>query len=53
MVEFVPEANETHAVRGEFAEGGSAVWVEALERKVLMGQKIEVKGSTALGVLAK
>jgi hypothetical protein len=52
-VEFVPEANTSYVVRGEFGETYSAVWVEEAASRAVVGKKVEVKGSAKLGFLEK
>lgn len=53
VVEFTPKANARYVVRGELGENYSAVWIEEAESRQHVGQKVEVKGSTKLGILEK
>ena len=53
VVEFVPDANATYVVRGEFGETYSAVWIEDAANKTVVGNKVEIKGSAKLGFLEK
>lgn len=52
-IAFLPAPDKTYVVKGELGESHSSVWLEEETTGVLIGQKIEVKGSTALGVLEK
>jgi hypothetical protein len=52
-VEFTPEPNKAYTVRGELGKSYSAVWVEEDISKVVVGKKVEVKGSAALGFFEK
>jgi len=50
---FTPEAEHTYIVHGELGENYSAVWLEDLGSGTIVGQKIEIHGSAALGILEK
>lgn len=50
---FKPEPGKTYVVVGELGEEYSAVWIEEEESKQVVGNKVEVKGSAALGFFAK
>lgn len=52
-VEFTPEPNKVYTIRGELGKSYSAVWVEEDISKVVVGKKVEVKGSAALGFFEK
>jgi len=52
-VEFTPEPNKAYTVRGTLGDSYSAVWVEEDISKVVVGKKVEVKGSAALGFWEK
>ena len=47
-VKFAPQADRQYAVKGELREDHSAVWVEELPSGKQYGNKLLVKGSTAL-----
>lgn len=53
IVEFTPEADKTYTVRGELGENYSAVWIEDDESHVVVGKKVEIKGSAKVGALDK
>lgn len=53
IVEFTPEPNKTYVVRGVLGENYSAVWVEDLGSGAVVGKKVEVNGSAALGFFQK
>jgi hypothetical protein len=53
IVEFTPQPNARYVIRGEFGEDYSAVWVEDINNKTVVGNKVEVKGSAKLGFLEK
>jgi hypothetical protein len=48
-VHFSPEDGKTYVVKGELGEKYSAVWIEDANSHEVVGEKIEVKGSAALG----
>ena len=50
--EFTPEPNQTYTVKGLLKDDYSAVWIENAAGAVV-GQKIEVKGSSTLGFFEK
>lgn len=52
-VEFTPEPNKVYKIQGELGENYSAVWIEEESTNAVVGKKIEVQGSTALGFFAK
>jgi hypothetical protein len=52
-VEFMPEPDKTYFIRGNLGESHSAVWVEDDATKEVVGKKIEVNGSAALGFFEK
>jgi len=52
-VSFRPEANRTYVVKGELGEAYSVVWIEDAESGVMVVNKIEIKGSAALGTFEK
>jgi len=52
-VEFYPEEDKTYIVKGELTEKYSSVWIEDVESKRIVGNKVEVKGSAALGFFQK
>lgn len=52
-VELKAEPGRTYVVRGELGENYSAVWIEELGKDVIVGTKVEVKGSAKLGVFEK
>ncbi len=53
VVEFVPKANVNYIVRGELSQSHSSVWVEEVADNSIVGNKIEVHGSTELGFFVK
>lgn len=53
VVEFTPEPNKTYVVRGVLGENYSAVWVEELGTSAVVGNKVEVNRSAALGFFQK
>lgn len=52
-VSFTPERDKTYIVNGELGKSYSAVWIEEADTKNPATEKIEVKGSTALGFFQK
>lgn len=50
---FAPLPNHSYVVKGVLGEAYSAVWVEDAKTGEVAGQKIEVKGSAALGAFGK
>ena len=53
VIEFTPEKNKQYVVKGSLTENGSIVWIENVDDNKIVGNKIEVKGSTALGFFEK
>jgi len=53
VVDFTPENNKTYAVRGELGRDYSVIWVEEEGSNIVVGKKIEVKGSAELGIFEK
>lgn len=51
--EFTPLPGKKYVVRGRLEETYSAIWVEDAESGELVGRKVEIQGSTKLGVLQK
>lgn len=49
---FAPLPDHTYTVRGVLGDDYSAVWIED-DNGVVVGQKVEVHGSTSLGILEK
>lgn len=52
-VDFAPEPDGSYVVKGVLGQDYSAVWLEDSKTGSLIGQKFEVNGSTALGILQK
>jgi hypothetical protein len=52
-VTFTPLANHEYVVKGVLGADYSAVWIEDRQTGQVAAQKIEVKGSTALGTFGK
>jgi hypothetical protein len=52
-IQITPEPDKTYVVKGELGENYSAVWVEEEGTGRIIGEKVEVKGSAALGMLQK
>ncbi len=52
-VSFRPEADRTYVVKGELGETRSIVWIEDAESGAMVANKIEIKGSAALGTFEK
>lgn len=52
-IQVTLEADKTYVVKGELGENYSSVWIEEEGNGNIIGEKIEVKGSAALGVLEK
>ncbi len=50
---FTPLANHTYVVTGELRDDHSAVWIVDAATHEVVGQKIEVKGSSTLGFFEK
>jgi hypothetical protein len=47
-VKFAPQGSGQYVIKGELSEDHSAVWVEDLSTRKQLGNKLLVKGSTAL-----
>lgn len=52
-VAFRPQSDAVYVVRGELGEDYSAVWLEEEGTGQIVGEKIEVNGSAALGFFQK
>lgn len=52
-VEVTPEPDHTYVVKGELVENYSAVWLEDAATGALVGKRVEVHGSAALGLFEK
>ena len=52
-IDFVPEEGKTYVVQGKLGEQYSGVWVVEAHSDSVVGQKIEVNGSAALGFFEK
>lgn len=52
-IEFTPETNMTYVVRGVLGENYSAVWLEEDITQKVVGNKIELSGSSKLGIFEK
>lgn len=52
-VEFVPEPGKTYLVKGLLGAQYSTVWVQELSSGLVVGRKVEVHGSAALGFFEK
>ena len=52
-IQFEPEANKSYVVKGELDENYSAVWIEDVATNAVVGKKIEIKGSSKLGIFDK
>lgn len=52
-VEFTPKAEGKYVVRGQLGDTYSAVWLEDAANGQPIGQKVEIKGSAALGFFEK
>ena len=52
-VALSPEAGESYVVKGQLGEGYSVVWLENEKTGTVIGEKFEVKGSAAVGILEK
>ena len=52
-VNFTPVPDRSYVVKGVLGDDYSAVWIEEVRTGQLVTKKIEVKGSAALGILAK
>jgi len=50
---FTPIPHQSYVVKGVLGENYSAVWIEDSQTGEVVGQKIEIKGSSALGILEK
>jgi hypothetical protein len=50
---FTPLPDHSYVVKGVLGENYSAVWIEDRKTGELVGQKVEVKGSSSLGILEK
>lgn len=48
-VRITPDPNKTYVVRGELGESYSAVWIQEEGTNVVVGTKVETKGSAKLG----
>ena len=52
-VTFTPQPNHYYVVKGTLTPEYSAVWIEDVETKAVVGNKVEVKGKATLGVMEK
>lgn len=52
-VSFTPEANKVYVVRGTLTESYSAVWIEEEDTHKVVGNKVELNGSSAVGFWQK
>ncbi|HEX4861129.1 MAG TPA: hypothetical protein VFV07_07825 [Rhizomicrobium sp.] len=52
-VTFTPVRNRVYDVKGVLRENHSAVWIEDNVTGAVVGKKIEIKGSAALGFFSK
>ncbi|MBP7064048.1 hypothetical protein [Ferrovibrio sp.] len=52
-IEFTPEPNARYVVKGSLSEEYSAVWLENSATGEVVVKKLEIRGSTALGILQK
>lgn len=52
-IAFTPEPNKIYVVKGEMNEQHSVIWIEENDTGIIVGNKIEVIGSTAVGFLEK
>jgi hypothetical protein len=52
-IDFTPKPNKIYVVLGELGETASSVWLEEDDTHEVVGKKIEVKGSAALGFFDK
>lgn len=50
---FTPVADHKYVVTGKLSDSYSGIWIEDEGTKQVVGKKIEVNGSTALGILEK
>jgi hypothetical protein len=50
---FTPLPDKIYVVKGTLGDDYSAVWIEEAETGTVIGQKVEVKGSSTLGILEK
>lgn len=50
---FTPQPNQSYVVRGVLGDDYSAVWIAEAGSGNPVGQKVEIKGSSKLGILAK
>lgn len=53
VVEFTPRSNARYVVKGELGPKYSAVWIVEAESNDVVGQKVEVHGSSKLGFMSK
>lgn len=52
-VTFIPVADHLYTVRGVLSETASSIWIEDTNTGEVVGKKIEVGGSTAIGIFEK
>lgn len=52
-ISFTPADNKLYEVKGEMNDEHSAIWIEDSDSGVMVGNKIEIIGSTAVGLLEK
>jgi len=50
---FRPDSDRVYVVKGNLGEDYSAVWIEGEETGEIVGEKIEIHGSAALGFFQK
>jgi hypothetical protein len=52
-ITFTPAPNRNYAIRGELKPDHAVIWVEDVEAKAVVGNKIERTGDTSLGFMEK
>ena len=50
---FTPMANQEYLVKGRLDDNASFVWIQNIDTKELVGEKIKIEGSSALGHFEK
>jgi len=53
IIKFTPAADKTYQIKGLLSESSSSVWIEDMETKEIISNKIQVKGSSELGFFSK
>jgi hypothetical protein len=52
-ITFIPNKNKKYIIKGKLDKQYSSVWIEELESSIIVGNKIELNGSSALSFFEK